>query len=355
MGRRFLARRAVRLAAAVTAVTAIAAGGAFAAAALTGSSADAGGVIEACVNKTNGDVRVVSDPSQCRTSERSVHWNVVGPQGPKGDTGDTGPQGPKGDKGDTGPAGPGLIGSACTAGGAAGTVTVAFASDGSGSIRCVVASPGGGGGTTTTTGGTPPECDSTSQPPVVPNATAYCDGTWQLTCNQGWFDADGSVADGCEFALGDLQTDTHNCGRIGNDVTNAFPNATAACVNGVGVIETCDLGWYNLDDDPADGCETQDPGCSPTYTHSTGLGQTFVDCTPVGSYSLGLAIEAAAWWRGTSGDNQIVSCADGSGVVATTSGAWAVWGYSGSVAGHVSTGSSDTDPVCPTSSDPAWQ
>lgn len=346
MGRRFLARRAVRLAAAACAAVGVAAGGAFTASALTGGGAGSTGVIHACSNPGNGNLRIVTGASQCHSGEQAVEWNVVGPQGVPG------VQGPKGDPG---PAGPGLAGSACSAGGVDGTVAVAFASDGSGSIRCVVASNGGGGGTTTTTGGTPPECDSTSQPPVVPNATAYCNGTWQLVCNTGWFDADGTVADGCEFNLGSLQTDPHNCGQIGNDVTNAFPHATAACVNGVGVIAACDLGWYDLDGNPADGCESQDPGCSPTYTHSTGLGQTFVDCTPVGSYSLGLAIEAAAWWRGTSGDNQVVSCSDGSGLVATTDGAWAVWVYSGSLAGYVSTGSSGTDPVCPTSSDPAWQ
>lgn len=58
-------------------------------------------------------------PSICRSGERTVIWNVAGPegpqglpgpQGPKGDTGPqgpqgaTGPQGPKGDKGEPGSA-----------------------------------------------------------------------------------------------------------------------------------------------------------------------------------------------------------------------------------------------------------
>jgi hypothetical protein len=362
LGRGFFARRAWRLAAVICAFVALAAGGAFAASALTGGSTAADGVVRACVNKTNGDVRIVADASQCRTSERVVEWNVVGPQGPKGDTGPQGEPGAPGAKGDTGPRGPagpagsGLVGSPCTAGGVGGTVTVTFASDGAGSIRCDTGSSSGGGGGTTTTVETPPaECSGTA--PTVAHGTAGCvGGTWQLTsCDSGWVDADNSMSDGCEFDLATLQFDPKNCGTIGNDVTHVLSHATAGCRGGQPYITRCDLGWYDLNGMTADGCETQNPGCSPTYTHSTGLGQTFVDCQPVGAYSLGLAIEAAAWWSsGTSLSNQVVTCGDGSGVVGVANGAWAVWAYSGSLAGHVSTGQGTT-PLCPTSSDPVWQ
>jgi hypothetical protein len=46
-----------------------------------------GTVINACYQKINGQLRVVSDPSQCRPSEIPVSWNIVGPQGPQGPTG----------------------------------------------------------------------------------------------------------------------------------------------------------------------------------------------------------------------------------------------------------------------------
>jgi hypothetical protein len=63
-------------------------------------------VIYACIQKNNGQARIVSGPSNCNPSEVAVSWNVVGPQGPKGDTGATGPQGPAGPIGQTGPVGP---------------------------------------------------------------------------------------------------------------------------------------------------------------------------------------------------------------------------------------------------------
>ncbi|MFL5910322.1 MAG: hypothetical protein ACJ768_07120 [Gaiellaceae bacterium] len=289
MGRGFMARRALRLAAAAIVVAALAAGGAFAASALTsGSATTSSAVIQGCVNKTNGDTRIVSDTGQCRTSERAISWNAVGPQGPKGDKGDTGQQGPKGDPGETGPqgpGGPGFAGSPCTAGGSAGTVAVSFAPDGSATIRCATGSVGGGGTTTTTTsgggvgvGGTPqPEVcngldddndgivdDNLTDTPTTAHATPSCfGGTWELTCDTGWFDANGVLADGCEFALATLQTDPSNCGTIGNDVTHAYPHAIAGCRNGIGYIVTCDPGWFDIDGNPVNGCESS---TTPTPT-----------------------------------------------------------------------------------------
>jgi len=82
--------------------------------------------ISACINQTNGQVRIVKpwgpDPEcmppaqfvgagtkcneggqyDCKPNEFFLELNT---QGPKGDTGPAGPQGPKGDTGDRGPAG----------------------------------------------------------------------------------------------------------------------------------------------------------------------------------------------------------------------------------------------------------
>lgn len=107
--------------AAVVVTTAAVAGGAFAFGAVGG-----GGVINACYDKANGNLRVLvaGGKTSCRRSEGRISWNQRGPkgdtgaqgaqgpagpqgaQGPAGSPGATGVQGPKGDKGDTGSQGP---------------------------------------------------------------------------------------------------------------------------------------------------------------------------------------------------------------------------------------------------------
>ena len=66
-----------------------------------------GGVIRACV-KDNGQVRIVSDPAECKDQETLLEWNIIGPEGPQGPQGETGPQGeagPQGPQGEIGPEG----------------------------------------------------------------------------------------------------------------------------------------------------------------------------------------------------------------------------------------------------------
>src|SRR3954470_5026365 len=65
----------------------------------------ANGVIKACYQKNNGQLRVVDDNPACNSSELAISWNQSGPQGTagaKGATGDAGPQGPTGGPGDKG-------------------------------------------------------------------------------------------------------------------------------------------------------------------------------------------------------------------------------------------------------------
>ena len=57
-------------------------------------------------NERQGNLRVVSDPSQCKDSETLISWNQEGPQGPQGDPGPQGPAGADGADGAPGPAGP---------------------------------------------------------------------------------------------------------------------------------------------------------------------------------------------------------------------------------------------------------
>lgn len=72
----------------------------------------------ACVNRTNGNMRLAASAAQCRNPETFVQWSVTGPEGPQGEQGPAGPMGPAGadaadgaigpvgPQGETGPAGP---------------------------------------------------------------------------------------------------------------------------------------------------------------------------------------------------------------------------------------------------------
>lgn len=58
------------------------------------------GVLSACVNPGNGNMRLVDSSSACHNNESFIQWNIDGPPGPAG------PAGPQGNTGATGPAGP---------------------------------------------------------------------------------------------------------------------------------------------------------------------------------------------------------------------------------------------------------
>jgi hypothetical protein len=80
---------------AVAAACLLAVGAGWAIAASTTSSA----TLRACASKSNGALRLAG---KCKSSERAVSWNTVGPRGPRGLQGI---QGAKGDTGATGATG----------------------------------------------------------------------------------------------------------------------------------------------------------------------------------------------------------------------------------------------------------
>lgn len=95
------------VAAAVTAAVGL---GAAVATAVTPNTA-----LQACVNTTNGNMRLVPVGTDCKQPEAPVTWNVEGPAGPQGTAGAPGPAGPAGppgpagadgEDGAAGPAGP---------------------------------------------------------------------------------------------------------------------------------------------------------------------------------------------------------------------------------------------------------
>jgi hypothetical protein len=68
-----------------------------------------GSTLSLCKNKTNGDLRLVTGPADCRHSEIFVSIDIsgsTGPAGPPGPAGPVGKTGPIGPTGATGPAGP---------------------------------------------------------------------------------------------------------------------------------------------------------------------------------------------------------------------------------------------------------
>jgi hypothetical protein len=136
------------------------------------------GVINACVKKKGGDVRVVGSAGACRRGETRLSWNAqglagargaegavgapgpagpagaIGAAGPKGDAGapgavgPAGAAGPKGATGAQGPAGPALPslesldGVGCHLAGVAGAATLTYDAGGVATLKCV---PSAGG------------------------------------------------------------------------------------------------------------------------------------------------------------------------------------------------------------------
>lgn len=69
------------------------------------ASIGAGDIINACVARSNGIVRIVSGPGLCSATEDAVQWGIVGIQGAQGPQGVQGPPGPQGLPGAKGPPG----------------------------------------------------------------------------------------------------------------------------------------------------------------------------------------------------------------------------------------------------------
>jgi len=78
------------------------AGASLATVALTSSTPD---VIQGCISRSSGALRVVVDTSLCKSGETGISWNQVGPAGAAGAPGPAGPAGPTGPAGAVGPAG----------------------------------------------------------------------------------------------------------------------------------------------------------------------------------------------------------------------------------------------------------
>ncbi len=103
----------------------------------------------------------------------------------------------------------------------------------------------------------------------LPNATPTCTNrTCRVqTCNLGFANCDGLDPNGCEVQTA---SNAMNCGGCGMSCTR--PNSVATCVNSACQF-VCAAGFYDLNNDPTDGCEY---AC--TFTSATDLPDlNFVD------------------------------------------------------------------------------
>ncbi len=99
------------------------------------------------------------------------------------------------------------------------------------------------------------------------NGSVMCvDSACELSCDVGFEDCSGGVADGCETSLAD---DPLNCGTCSRRC-QSFDNETAICA-AMTCDTTCDAGFDDCDGEPTNGCESRlasDPancgGCGMT-------------------------------------------------------------------------------------------
>ncbi len=122
-------------------------------------------------------------------------------------------------------------------------------------------------------------CGACDNPCLYPNGRTACvDSACRVEgCLDGWYDANGDDADGCEYRCvrsngggevcdtldndcdgavdeeTDLTSSLDHCGACNNAC--AFDNAQPRCVGGRCALGNCNPGWADVNRDPLDGCE----------------------------------------------------------------------------------------------------
>jgi hypothetical protein len=92
-------------------------------------------------------------------------------------------------------------------------------------------------------------CGTCGKQCANPHGTTSCTtGSCVPTCTAGWGNCNGNPDDGCETST----TTTSNCGVCGKQCTNS--HGTTTCTGGA-CVPTCSSGWANCSN-PDDGCET---------------------------------------------------------------------------------------------------
>jgi hypothetical protein len=135
-----------------------------------------------------------------------------------------------------------------------------------------------------------------------------------------------------------------NCGGCGMACSTS--NIAAVCTAGH-CEGTCASGFLDCNDDKRrDGCECAGDACCTGGTcetvHDNGVGQSFYDCQPKGTYDVTEATAACAAWavaKGGSRSNCASYSGGGDSIVCSDAAGSTVpcncWGYSGAVKGRV--------------------
>jgi hypothetical protein len=218
---------------------------------------------------------------------------------------------------------------------------------------------------------------------VVCGGTTCCnaiDGTCNpdcsLSCASGFGHCTSDPSKGCETNTG---TTTADCGACNRGCSNAHV-AGESCAGGL-CNSTCQSGWgncsYPVPPAADDGCESNLTTCYGTPCcaqgqcadpHSNGQGQTYDDCSPLGTpgnaatYSQTMAGEAASAYP-TQNTLYIVTCGSGANTATaidicdpTGSTCIASWCYAGPCAGYSLAIAGGAAAYCPNavSGNPTW-
>jgi hypothetical protein len=100
-------------------------------------------------------------------------------------------------------------------------------------------------------------------PPSGAHANYACQGAngWVITsCQQGWYNTNGNVNDGCEVQGVETCNGIDDDGdfQIDEGLNRAVPNGQLTCQGGNEQV-TCNAGWYNKDGIKDNGCESNSP------------------------------------------------------------------------------------------------
>ncbi|NMB74434.1 MAG: S8 family serine peptidase [Myxococcales bacterium] len=91
---------------------------------------------------------------------------------------------------------------------------------------------------------------------AAPHAVNQCvAGMCQVAgCESGWFDCNNDFADGCES---NPLIDPQNCGLTGcgNPTCGPVPHGSGGCAGGQCTVGTCEAGWGDCDGNVGNGCE----------------------------------------------------------------------------------------------------
>ncbi|MBK8255129.1 MAG: hypothetical protein IPK82_21015 [Polyangiaceae bacterium] len=122
-------------------------------------------------------------------------------------------------------------------------------------------------------------CDNAC--PNGANGTTVCNnGQCAINCNAGFGNCDNNLNNGCEANTG---TDLQNCGGCGQTCNPA--NATAACMAGMCLIQSCTAPFDDCDNMVANGCESN----TQTSTSNCGMcGQACSFANAAASCNMGM-------------------------------------------------------------------